>query len=57
MCCCFWGVGFPAYIAPEVITGADFSTASDLWSLGCLLYEMYTGCVAFSYNIMNIYNI
>ncbi|XP_029445562.1 serine/threonine-protein kinase ULK4 [Rhinatrema bivittatum] len=35
--------GSPLYTAPEVIRGADFSVASDLWSLGCVLYEMYSG--------------
>ncbi|XP_030065229.1 serine/threonine-protein kinase ULK4 [Microcaecilia unicolor] len=35
--------GSPLYTAPEVIHGADFSVASDLWSLGCVLYEMYSG--------------
>ncbi|XP_075442811.1 serine/threonine-protein kinase ULK4 isoform X3 [Ascaphus truei] len=35
--------GSPVYAAPEVIKGADFSTASDLWSLGCVLYEMFAG--------------
>uniref|UniRef100_A0A8D2KS36 Unc-51 like kinase 4 n=1 Tax=Varanus komodoensis TaxID=61221 RepID=A0A8D2KS36_VARKO len=37
------GKGSMAYSAPEVIKGSDFSIASDLWSLGCLLYEMFTG--------------
>ncbi|XP_028606902.2 serine/threonine-protein kinase ULK4 isoform X1 [Podarcis muralis] len=35
--------GTLSYIAPEVIEGSDFSIASDLWALGCLLYEMFSG--------------
>ncbi|XP_049638564.1 serine/threonine-protein kinase ULK4 [Suncus etruscus] len=31
------------YTAPEVLRGTDFTTTSDLWSLGCLLYEMFSG--------------
>ncbi|NXC84020.1 ULK4 kinase, partial [Cercotrichas coryphoeus] len=36
--------GFPLYTAPEVIKGDNFCKASDLWSLGCLLYELFSGC-------------
>ncbi|NXF60602.1 ULK4 kinase, partial [Ciccaba nigrolineata] len=34
--------GSPLYTAPEIIKGEDFSKASDLWSLGCLLHEMFS---------------
>ncbi|XP_078519656.1 serine/threonine-protein kinase ULK4 isoform X2 [Lissotriton helveticus] len=35
--------GSPVYTPPEVVKGEDFSTATDLWSLGCVLYEMFSG--------------
>lgn len=31
------------YRAPEVILGAGYSVAIDMWSLGCILAELYTG--------------
>uniref|UniRef100_A0A668AKP8 Unc-51 like kinase 4 n=1 Tax=Myripristis murdjan TaxID=586833 RepID=A0A668AKP8_9TELE len=31
------------YSAPEVLQGAETSTSSDMWALGCILYFMYTG--------------
>lgn len=35
-------IGTPAYIAPEALAGT-FEHRSDLYSLGCVLYEMVTG--------------
>ena len=35
------------YRAPEVILGLAYSHPMDLWSVGCCLYELYTGRVAF----------
>ena len=31
------------YRAPEVLLGLSYSTSIDMWSFGCLLYELYTG--------------
>ena len=39
--------GTPAYMAPEQLAGEKVSVASDLYSLGLVLYEIYTGKPAF----------
>ncbi|XP_037703747.1 serine/threonine-protein kinase ULK4 isoform X2 [Choloepus didactylus] len=47
--------GSPVYTAPEIVRGTDFSITSDLWSLGCLLYEMFSGKPPFfseSYSVL-----
>ncbi len=36
-------VGTPVNLSPEVISGAPFSPSSDVWSLGCLVFELLTG--------------
>lgn len=40
-------VGTPAYMSPEQITGREVTSRSDIYSLGLLLYEIYTGKQAF----------
>ena len=40
-------VGTFQYMAPEVLQGEDADARSDLFSLGCVLYEMVTGHHAF----------
>ncbi len=40
-------VGTPAYMSPEQITGGGIGVKSDIYSLGLLLYEIFTGKQAF----------
>ena len=39
--------GTPQYMAPELTTSGAADSRSDLFSLGCVLYEMLTGTVPF----------
>lgn len=40
-------IGTPYYLAPELCEGKPYNTKSDVWALGCLLYEMCTHKRAF----------
>jgi NIMA (never in mitosis gene a)-related kinase len=35
-------VGTPYYLSPELTEGSKYNHKSDMWTLGCVLYELYT---------------
>lgn len=35
------------YRAPEVIIGSNYDTSADIWSLGCMIFELLTGDLLF----------
>ncbi len=41
------GAGTPAYMSPEQIEGGELTIKSDIYSLGLVLYELFTGKQAF----------
>jgi predicted Ser/Thr protein kinase len=45
--------GTPAYMSPEQITGKELTAKSDIYSLGLVLYEIFTGRQAFEGKTIN----
>lgn len=43
------------YRSPEVIIGADYDTSTDMWSLGCIVFELLTGDYLFDPKPSNKY--
>jgi serine/threonine-protein kinase len=44
--------GTPAYMAPEQLSGQEVTARSDIYSLGMVLYEIFTGKLAFESNTL-----
>ncbi|XP_061818279.1 serine/threonine-protein kinase 36 isoform X1 [Nerophis lumbriciformis] len=42
--------GTPLYMSPELVAEKPYDHTADLWSLGCILYELHTGAPPFYTN-------
>lgn len=40
-------IGTPYYLSPEICQGKSYGRGSDIWSMGCILYEICAKCVPF----------
>ena len=40
-------IGTPLYLAPEICKEKPYNEKSDIWSIGCLLYELLTYSMPF----------
>lgn len=50
-------VGTPAYMAPEVMQGEKYEFQADMWSVGCIAFELCALCVPFKAStLMELFN-
>jgi len=42
--------GTPGYLAPEILIGEGYAYEVDVWSMGCLLFALLSGTMAFDVN-------
>lgn len=47
--------GTPLYVSPEVLRNEPLGPASDLWGLGCIIYQLYYGKTLFEPNKKYLY--
>ena len=47
--------GTPLYMSPELVEDRPYDHSADLWALGCILYEIFTGAPPFFTN--NLYQL
>ena len=40
--------GTPLYMPPEIINNEEYDTKVDIWSMGCLIFEMMSGKMPFT---------
>ncbi|OHT03030.1 hypothetical protein TRFO_29690 [Tritrichomonas foetus] len=50
---CRTQIGSPYYLSPEICEGKSYNSKTDIWSLGCILYELCTLRHAFKAENMN----
>lgn len=48
-------VGTPCYISPELCEGKPYNQKSDIWALGCVLYELASLKRAFEAAVRHLY--